>query len=274
MSDISQIDGAAIRSKRESQGWAPNDLATRACLSVKQMRQIEEGGMSAFYSESVKITAAKKVAALLDMSEAQLFGHVLVSQTQPAQQFSLDEQAPLELVEHSTVAGLPTFIAKTGGASLDRSEALHVLAQPPEHFNEAPVAEQETASSDNAKSPAPSAATADLTPASKDPQSESHWLKMLALFVVALAAAAVLQTKVLEKKPEATPSDATPLPVPADSSAVLPPPDQTLVEPAPQAANDASAGAAKPVTNGVAPSVAVPVQPASKPASSAPAAGE
>ena len=74
MSDVSQIDGNAVRLRRESQGWALSDLATRACLSVKQVRQIEEGGMTAFYSETVKLTAARKLANLLDMTEGQLFG--------------------------------------------------------------------------------------------------------------------------------------------------------------------------------------------------------
>ena len=74
MSDVSQIDGSAVRLCREAQGWAINDLAARACLSVKQVRQIEEGGLSSFYSESVKLTAARKIAGLLQLSEAQLFG--------------------------------------------------------------------------------------------------------------------------------------------------------------------------------------------------------
>ena len=76
MSDISHIDGQSVRLKRETMGWAMTDLATLACLSVKQIKQIEEGGTSAFYSENVKLTAARKVAALLQMSEDQLFGQV------------------------------------------------------------------------------------------------------------------------------------------------------------------------------------------------------
>jgi predicted transcriptional regulator len=76
MSDISQIDGQAVRLQRETLGWATTDLATLACLSTKQIKQIEEGGISAFYSENVKLTAARKVAALLQMTEAQLFGQV------------------------------------------------------------------------------------------------------------------------------------------------------------------------------------------------------
>ena len=74
MSDISQIDGQSVRLKRESFGWAISDMATMACLSAKQIKQIEEGGLGAFYSESVKLTAAKKVAGILQMTEAELFG--------------------------------------------------------------------------------------------------------------------------------------------------------------------------------------------------------
>jgi len=76
MSDVSQIDGQSVRRKRESLGWAVTDMATMACLSSKQIRQIEEGGLAAFYSENVKLTAARKVAGLLQMTDAELFGQV------------------------------------------------------------------------------------------------------------------------------------------------------------------------------------------------------
>ena len=65
MSDISQIDGQTVRRKREALGLAVSDVATTACLSTKQIKQIEEGGMTAFYSENVKLTAARKVVASL-----------------------------------------------------------------------------------------------------------------------------------------------------------------------------------------------------------------
>ena len=50
---IPQINGALLRMRREELGWALADLATRACLSNKQVKQIEEGGTSSFYSETV-----------------------------------------------------------------------------------------------------------------------------------------------------------------------------------------------------------------------------
>ena len=75
MSDTSQtINGELLRLKRESRGWLIGDMATRACMSVKQIRQLEEGGSSSFYSESVKITSAKKVGALLGLTPQEVFG--------------------------------------------------------------------------------------------------------------------------------------------------------------------------------------------------------
>ena len=67
------INGELLRLRRETRGWALSDLATRACMSVKQIRQLEEGGLSSFYSQAVKISAAKKVGALLDVSAEEVF---------------------------------------------------------------------------------------------------------------------------------------------------------------------------------------------------------
>jgi cytoskeleton protein RodZ len=67
------INGELLRLRREAQGWVVTDMALRACLSTKQVKQLEEGGTSAFYSESVKITAAKKVGSLLGLSADEVF---------------------------------------------------------------------------------------------------------------------------------------------------------------------------------------------------------
>ena len=69
------INGALLRLRREARGWVQTDVATRACMSVKQIKQLEEGGLSAFYSEAVKVTAAKKVGALLGLTADEVFSH-------------------------------------------------------------------------------------------------------------------------------------------------------------------------------------------------------
>ncbi len=67
------INGELLRLRREARGWVLSDLATRACMSVKQIRQLEEGGMSSFYSAAVKMTSAKKVGILLGLSAEEVF---------------------------------------------------------------------------------------------------------------------------------------------------------------------------------------------------------
>lgn len=46
-----------------------------ACLSTRQIEQIENGETSSFYSTHIKVTAAKKVARLLQLSDEDVFDH-------------------------------------------------------------------------------------------------------------------------------------------------------------------------------------------------------
>ena len=251
MSDVSQIDGNAVRLQRESQGWALSDLATRACLSVKQVRQIEEGGMTAFYSETVKLTAARKIAALLHMSDKQLFGQTL-STALPVEVEAQEDH----LNAPSTTQALG--LAQWGGLNnqinpISRSEVLHELAQPPEHMEddastqtdavllEVDQPEAQAVSVDDQPMAQP-----DLTPpaqstAQTSPQlaateeapssaSGNYFLKILALFVVALAAAALLKQNAVEEKPSTPAAEAPPAP----EQPPVPPP--SVVDPAAQPA--------------------------------------
>ena len=223
MSDISQIDGAAVRLKRESQGWVLNDLATRACLSVKQIRQIEEGGMSAFYSESVKLTAARKVASLLDMTEAQLFGQAVPPHVPAADEAGFGDDLAALVDSPQPASGVRAFQPQLDHAPITRSEALHVLAQPPEHLDETSEPAVGGEASEHTADPSPPVSDAETSAAeaSSDAGQPASGgfsvLKVVALFVVALAAAALVQTKVLEKKADEPATDAT-LPVPAETS--------------------------------------------------------
>lgn len=240
MSDVSQIDGNAVRLRRESQGWALSDLATRACLSVKQVRQIEEGGMTAFYSETVKLTAARKLANLLDMTEGQLFGqHTIQLEhlTDPDHEEVFADQAQLGDRAH--------FSQQVGGLNAQsnpftRSEALHILAQPPEHLElqepdvaveEPPELEQlapqgsppssselQTAALSSVQTTATEAEAPAQIPSADPAQAANnsgYFLKILALFLVALAAAALLKPANMDEK--------SPPSVPETSVAPVPP---------------------------------------------------
>jgi len=222
MSDISQIDGQAVRLQRETLGWATTDLATLACLSTKQIKQIEEGGISAFYSENVKLTAARKVAALLQMTEAQLFGQVaaLVLETP----VSFEEELSQPVAETAFTYSVPDkeALVQSHHASLSRSEALHFLAQPPEDID----APHEPVTAELPAEPMPVAAdgvpatetqTAEQTSATAEQEtgSSNYMFKIFALFLVALAVAALLRPKAVEEKTEAASQEsAVPAPPP------------------------------------------------------------
>ena len=158
------INGELLRLRREERGWVLNDMATRACMSVKQIRQLEEGGISAFYSVAVKVTAAKKVATLLGLSADEVF---------------VKASAP--------EAEMPVH-------DLEASE--HVIAS-----EEVAIPVQEIASHDTveAVTPTPSEVKAvvsvDVASTDAAPKSKTSLLTIAGLFAVALAAAAYLQPK-------------------------------------------------------------------------------
>ena len=63
----------AFIAAREKCALSVEKLAHLACLSKKQIQQIENGQTSAFYSPTVKFTAAKKVATLIQLDEKDAF---------------------------------------------------------------------------------------------------------------------------------------------------------------------------------------------------------
>ncbi len=62
---IDRVRGELLREWRESQKIDVHALASNANLSVAQIRQLESGGVSLFYTPSIKESAARKVATLL-----------------------------------------------------------------------------------------------------------------------------------------------------------------------------------------------------------------
>jgi len=236
MSDVSQIDGSVVRLRREAQGWAINDIAARACLSVKQIRQIEEGGLSSFYSENVKLTAAKKVAALLQLSEAQLFGQVPLYPPQ-VQEESFLFDTKTESFQMAGVDAAATPIASSG-VHLSRSEPLHFLAQPPDIEWTAESQADETLKLQDAEkvldSELPLQGAKDDMAQTPSPSS-NYFLKILVLFLVAIAVAALLRPKTVEPNPaapEAAAGQSMTSTVAAPPADVVAPPEAASVLPA------------------------------------------
>jgi len=211
MSDTPQtINGELLRLKRESLGWLVSDLATRACMSIKQIKQLEEGGASSFYSESVKVTSAKKVGGILGLTQDEVFGVV-----PQASESSIQDADPAltELVSETPehVDGSHTDEAASDAS---HSESLHAH---PVH------AEMQSAPTPSvvADAPAQNLATSVTEQKSKTPLGA-----IAALFVAALAVAAWM-------RPEAEPVAVEP-----------PPPLQTLPAEAPDAAASAASAEA------------------------------
>ncbi len=150
------INGELLRLRREARGWILNDMATRACMSVKQIRQIEEGGMSSFYSTAVKVTAAKKVGALLGLSAEEVFAQTVesvVASQDNAMDALLAEtvDVPESLVDHSNAEPLMAELAKDAKPSEAASEPVSKAPQVEEPIKSSVAAQlQEAASAEEA----------------------------------------------------------------------------------------------------------------------------
>jgi cytoskeleton protein RodZ len=70
---IPEIRAAAFAVAREKCALSAEELAHLACLSKKQIQQIENGGRDTFYSPTIKFNAAKKVAKLIQLDEKDAF---------------------------------------------------------------------------------------------------------------------------------------------------------------------------------------------------------
>jgi transcriptional regulator with XRE-family HTH domain len=65
---LPEIIGSALKNAREKRGMERSELATQCCLSNKMILELEEGGMTAFYSFQLKLSSAKRVGSFLGLS--------------------------------------------------------------------------------------------------------------------------------------------------------------------------------------------------------------
>ena len=87
---LPEIRKEAFTKAREALGLSAKDLSKRACLSERQIEQIENGDSSSFYSAQVKFTAAKKVAGLLKLTPEEAFDFAGI--VQPAKAVEVEEK--------------------------------------------------------------------------------------------------------------------------------------------------------------------------------------
>lgn len=72
-SKIPEIRKEAFIKARKKLSLSTKELGVMACLSTRQIEQIESGETSSFYSAQIKATAAKKVANLLKLGDEEAF---------------------------------------------------------------------------------------------------------------------------------------------------------------------------------------------------------
>ena len=93
---LPEIRKEAFTKARESLGLSTKELSGMACLSIRQIEQIENGETSTFYGPQIKVTAAKKVAGLLKLKEEDAFDFGEETSSATSIPAGKVEQAPLE----------------------------------------------------------------------------------------------------------------------------------------------------------------------------------
>ena len=158
------INGDLLRLRREAGGWAINDMAIRACLSVKQVRQLEDGGMSSFYSQSVKATAAKKVGAILGLSPEEVFADTVETSREPS-------AIETEVIQHAE--DIDPVVIKASLETETLPEAVEAQVEAPIYLVKKP----------------------ESAPIAEEPKSKSSLWLIAVLFAAALAVAAYMQPR-------------------------------------------------------------------------------
>ena len=119
---IPTIRSLAFVEARERLGLSTEALALSACLSKKQIEQIENSERSAFYSAALKLRSAQKVATILGLEEADYLEVELEASPDPAEatlesaSAATPTLAPAPLLE---IEKAPTPILKSGSAPTD-----------------------------------------------------------------------------------------------------------------------------------------------------------
>ena len=111
---LPEIQGKVLKAAREKLRLDVQDLATKACLSKKHITELEQGGITSFYSESHKITVAKKVAKILQLDESLVLVH---PDGDLAQQESLPFDAAVEETQQ------PVKVQETKAVKEEKSSA-------------------------------------------------------------------------------------------------------------------------------------------------------
>lgn len=178
---LPEIRKEAFTKARESLGLSTKDLSGMACLSVRQIEQIENGESSSFYGAQVKFTAAKKVAGLLKLTPEDAFDFSGVAQ--PAKPAEVEDK--LQEETKASAAETKSKPEKTKEKNqVKETEQLKEVKETKEVVSQAPVAEPKAEKSD-AKKITPSVIDYSVkSKASVDPKKKIILLLAIAAAVI------------------------------------------------------------------------------------------
>ena len=203
---LPEIRKEAFAEAREKLGLSTKDLGGQACLSVRQIEQIESGETSSFYGAQIKVTAAKKVAKLLNLSDEEAF----------------DFSSHVSEILSSTSAQLPIAEVKVADAPI-KDEAQKTDAEAPELLAEEkkePIKNVESAKVTSKEIPFHATS---VSPKSASSKKLFLWLSVLAALVFSVInlrplfvaekpeEILVVKEEIVEQAPAVTPAEPSPL---------------------------------------------------------------
>jgi transcriptional regulator with XRE-family HTH domain len=178
-STVPEIRKEAFIKAREKLSLSSKELAGLACLSNRQIEQIENGETSSFYSAQIKATAAKKVAKLLKLSDEEAFDFGAI-----APETSSEVQLPIaevKLTDAPKSEGTKKESSKKAEAKIDAVQTQEQVQESQLPVEEIKVQEKE----------------APLNQVTSKPKSTSQKKLFLWLSVAAAAAFAVVNLQAL-----------------------------------------------------------------------------
>ncbi|MBU3598926.1 hypothetical protein ICN28_00155 [Polynucleobacter sp. 30F-ANTBAC] len=187
-----EIQGGVLKSARVNLRITPEDLAKKACLSKKHIIELEEGGLSSFYSLAHKVRVAKKVSLLLSLKEDQALLY-------PGGDLAKQESLPFDAAPQD---GNGLSDAATSSSSTDSTRLSQSLQSEVQVKSDEPQVDSKKVSKNSTSSPKKSAPqdavsleTIGQNFAASQTSSKKSWKPVVSLFLIVLVAGGLFATK-------------------------------------------------------------------------------